>query len=456
MQKEKKLNGIGLGYLIAAAVFLFNPNISVIDVLPDFIGYFLFTAGLAKIADIMPRFADVKETFGKLAWISLAKFFSVIFIFIMPLNEQATFGLVLTFSFAVIDLIYLIPAWNGFFDGVIYLGTRYDSKAVFYSGKGKKTQTETLKRLTLVFFVLKEIIVIMPELTSLSSYESLGYVDYHIMDIHHFQPHFRVLSALVIVVLGIVWLYKTVSYFNRLGRDKAFISALISVYETEVLPDTDLFTRRRIKTALVVLCFAFGFGVDFYIYDVNFIPDVISAALFVVGFALLYKHVKRSLPAAYAGVFYGIVSLFQLINTIIFFDNFDITHIDKDYDVYLAYTKVTVGAIIESLVFVAFMVFVFSALKELVREHTGYVAENGRDSYSMRSVKEEKRLLFKGLSRGMAAAVLAAFSNVAYYVLSIELGFFWMINLAIAAICAAIWVTGLNNVYEQVEDRYLK
>ena len=456
MQKIKKSSGIGIGYLIASTVFLFNPNISVIDILPDFIGYLLFALGLSKISDIMPRFSEVREGFIKLVWISLAKFFSIVILFIMPFGEQATFGLVLTVSFAVIDLIYLIPAWNGFFEGIIYTGTRYDSRAVFYSKNGRKTLTESLKSFTLVFFILKEILVIMPEFTSLSSYESLGYVDYYILDIHHFQPYFRLLASIVIIIIGLVWLCKMISYLRRLSADKPFISSLMAVYENEILPDTDLFTRRRIKAALLTLCFAFGFGVDFYIYDVNFIPDVISAILFIFGFALLYKHVKSSLSAICAGAVYGLISLLQSVNTIIFFDNFDITHIDKDYDVYLAYTKVCIGALIESVALVVFIIFVFAALRSLVKDHTGYVVENKSSAHSVRYVNEEKRLLNVGLIQGVVAVVLCAVSNVVYFILSVNIEFLWMINLLISAVCAVMWSNRLNNIYEQVENKYFK
>lgn len=456
MTKEKTSDSIGLGYLIASFCFLFNPNISVIDVLPDFIGFFLFAAGLAKLADIMPRFAEVREAFLKLAWISLAKFFSFILLFIMPLNEQATFGLVLTFSFAIIDLIYLIPAWNGFFDGIIYLGTRFDGNAVFYTKKGKKTLTEKLKGFTIVFFVFKEVFVILPELTSLSTYESLGYVDYYVLDIQHFKPYFRVLASLFIVSFGIVWLCRMISYVRRLMADKPFVSSLFRVYRDEVLPDEDLFTRRRIKTALVTLCFAFGMGIDFYVQDVNFLPDFISAVLFVCGFLLLRKYLKKALPAVFVSAVYGAVSLAQWIQTIVFANNYDITHIDKDYDVFLAYNKICIGALIESLLFGILIFFVFAALKELINEHTGYRTENSETTYRARFGNEEKRQLRVRLAQGVVFALLTALSNVVYYYLAVDVGYIWMINFALCAVCAVIWVTRLNNIYEHVEDRYLR
>ena len=49
----KKINiRRGLLWMIPAFCFLFNPNIAVIDFLPDFIGYFFLCIGLSKMADL--------------------------------------------------------------------------------------------------------------------------------------------------------------------------------------------------------------------------------------------------------------------------------------------------------------------------------------------------------------------------------------------------------------------
>ena len=334
MEKTKKTNSLGFGYIIASFVFLFNPNIIVFDILPDFIGFFLLGMGLVKLADIMPRFADVRESFIKLGWISLAKFLSIFLLYIMPVNEIATFGLVLTFSFAIVDLLFLIPAWNGFFEGMIYLATRKDGHVIFYrKNNHSKSITEKLKSFTILFFIIKETVIIMPELTSLSTYDAIGRVDYYVIDIRYFVNYFRILASIIVIVFGIIWLCRMVSYIRKIKKDVPFVERVLAVYNEEVAPNKDLFLRRRIKAALITLCFAFGFGVDFYVLDINMLPDFLSAALFICGFALLYKYVKRSKIAIAAAALYGVVSLAVWGYTLYFAENFDITHIDKVYTV---------------------------------------------------------------------------------------------------------------------------
>ena len=52
-----------LFWLIPALCFLFNPNIAVIDVLPDFIGYIFLCLALSEIADLNDDLAEAKTAF---------------------------------------------------------------------------------------------------------------------------------------------------------------------------------------------------------------------------------------------------------------------------------------------------------------------------------------------------------------------------------------------------------
>ena len=52
--QNKRMNFRGLAF---ALIFLCNPNISIIDPLPDFIGYIIISLSLVKFADMMSKTA---------------------------------------------------------------------------------------------------------------------------------------------------------------------------------------------------------------------------------------------------------------------------------------------------------------------------------------------------------------------------------------------------------------
>jgi len=52
---------MGFGCIAAGMLFLFNPNINVIDILPDFIGYILIYHGLFRMSYSTPKLADASR-----------------------------------------------------------------------------------------------------------------------------------------------------------------------------------------------------------------------------------------------------------------------------------------------------------------------------------------------------------------------------------------------------------
>ena len=68
-QKAKKTYSL----LIFAAILLFNPNVNVIDPLPDFIAYFIIARLLIFAENDAPYFAEARSAFLRLGYLNLAK-----------------------------------------------------------------------------------------------------------------------------------------------------------------------------------------------------------------------------------------------------------------------------------------------------------------------------------------------------------------------------------------------
>jgi hypothetical protein len=112
----KLKKNLGLGYIIASFFFLFNPDITVIDVLPDALGYLLICAGLTQLSFINPSLEEAVEKFKKMIFVSLGKFAAVLLLFGLFNERERPYGFLLfTFSFLVLDLIFLLPAVKSLF-----------------------------------------------------------------------------------------------------------------------------------------------------------------------------------------------------------------------------------------------------------------------------------------------------------------------------------------------------
>ena len=69
----KSMKNVKYGWLIFALIMLFNPNLQLIDILPDFIGFFILAKFIERAADAAPYFEEARAAFVKLGYISLAK-----------------------------------------------------------------------------------------------------------------------------------------------------------------------------------------------------------------------------------------------------------------------------------------------------------------------------------------------------------------------------------------------
>ena len=54
---------MGLTLIMIGFAFFFLPNLSIIDIFPDFIGCIFIMRGLYKLADLTPGLADAKKKF---------------------------------------------------------------------------------------------------------------------------------------------------------------------------------------------------------------------------------------------------------------------------------------------------------------------------------------------------------------------------------------------------------
>ena len=85
----KKINiRRGLLWMIPAFCFLFNPNISVIDFLPDFIGYFFLCIGLSKMADLNEELYEARSAFLRMILIDAGKILAILWIFGMEASGE--------------------------------------------------------------------------------------------------------------------------------------------------------------------------------------------------------------------------------------------------------------------------------------------------------------------------------------------------------------------------------
>lgn len=294
-----------IGYILAGMVFLFNPHINIIDVLPDVIGYILILEGLFKISDLERNLLSARKRFVKLAWLSAVKFSCIL---LTPIFDE-TLYLIFTFCFGILEMMWMIPAFIDLFAGIAFLEERHtqhrtrfdperkprfggvtdktdfsdgrvyfevyaqnkenasypaDEELVFFENGAvrvcasyegflakdeKKTPyyyaSDEARVLSVIFVIVRALCACLPEMTALMATGD-GYVHSHY--VNNFSGLRILLSAVLAAVslaVGIAWLVKMIRYFRTFMQDAPFLSALSAKYDAEVLPNKPLWVKRR-------------------------------------------------------------------------------------------------------------------------------------------------------------------------------------------------------------------
>ncbi len=301
IQQKKRL---GFGYFIAAAVFIANPCLNIVDILPDFFGYAFLLKGLTKWADLCPNVRDALPGLSKLRWVMLLKLFAA---FLVPLVDN-TYVLLFTFSFAVLELIFALPVAFRIFDGTEYFGTRFDGKNVFRGLKAARS-------LTAVFFIVKSLFCLFPELCELSSFEYSGVITSGVqVNPLTYKNPLIILNVFVCSVIGVVWLITLIRYIITVFGDNEFLSRILKDYDLEVGNDVGLAVRRALRSAVAMLIAGFAFFPSLWIDGINVIPTFVGAAFLTAAVSKLSKICAGSKSAKASAVALIIVASLSFVS----------------------------------------------------------------------------------------------------------------------------------------------
>ena len=459
--KNRADRKLGLNLLRIAFIFYFLPDFTVFDLLPDVIAYVLITLGLSKLADVSESIADARRKFSYMIYYGIGKLVALFVVFgLIGYDERPNAFLVAAFIFAVVEIFFLLPTYRSLFDGILYLGMREESRAVFKNPKESKNRnyTESIKRFTVVFIIVKNLAATLPETLSLlvnvdvQSYNHSFYDDIN---------YFRFIAMTLSLTFGIIWLKKIERYFVDLMNDAPFMERILERYEKEVLPNTAIFTRRRIKKAILFLVLGAFLTVDFYIEGndgFNVIPDCLGALCFVGGILFtLEKKNRYKMPAMLITASYGVLSILTWIFNYMFTYEYTAAEVSRDVTANALWTVLFAVSILEAVGFFAMVGSSLLAVRELIREHTGSV-----NAYASIDPEAKKKALHRDFENRLyvclAFVILAAASGpFRVWMFSSEsmvADMSWIFEFVLTITFACVFTRTMYLVNEEVEEKY--
>lgn len=445
--------GIAIAFL-----FLFNPNITVIDIFPDFIGYFILMLSLTRLADLNENVQQARQLFSRMVLIDAGKILAILWIFGMEAaGERSSSMMLWTFVFGVLELMMLIPAYHRLFEGLIGLGNFYETQSVFYvkkPGRGKSI-TEKIRKFTIAFVVLKSTMAVLPELSDLTNttYNDSDFAG----NLYRHINAMRILASFVVIVVGIIWLVRVLLYFRRVRRDDVFMTELARAYSEKVLPKEGIFVRRAVKTAFgCLLCAAF-LTLDFRMEHFNLLPDIFAAVAFWLFFVFVCKRVRvAKVRTAVVLSLYSVASVASIMAQVWFFDRFSYGSVIRNDEALARFQILMTVEIIKAVLLVATMLCVLDIMHRVIKAHTGYViGQNIESEAAQRQKIGVQKELSRTLIYVLVVTVLYAVSDVCYEALIGSYGFMGLVNSIFGVLFVGIVAKAQSEIFSAVDTKYL-
>lgn len=244
---------------LVGVVFLFNPVVSLVDVLPDFIGALLIGTALTELAMLDERFENARRLIFYVAAISGVR--TALMFSMFRMDETWILSLVSILGAA--ELFAILYFTFSFFGGISYIAQRSDSESVL-------GEVDRIKRLWIFFFILHVAAAILPEALCLPQQvvrenpDDIPWVTERQLVLYRYYA--RMLLSTASLFLGVWWLKNSFTFFKGVKNDALFKASLEKRYGEffAANPLQELFLD--VKFALICLtagcALQFGFYVD--------------------------------------------------------------------------------------------------------------------------------------------------------------------------------------------------
>lgn len=358
--ETKRKDRVGYGWLLAAGLFLWNPVVNMTDVLPDLIGYLFLLIGLSRVADLTDRLDEARDRFRTAMWIALGEFAAQILVNVFLRNVSVIDDLhgqnlpawTLLFSFAVfaIECYFLIPAYRDLFRGLGDLAERKNA-AHLKNDRHDRSQYDRMATLSVVFVVGKNLLSLLPELTSVSTYEHELENPMFRFDWYEYADVLRLMLLIPALILTGIWLVRWILLFSGARRDEIFLSAVKTDYEERVAPDYGLLLGRRMRTAFLLFRIGTAFLATFLLFHdkealvpsawqgVELLPDWALPVFLAVGVWMIRDLVTVRRYEIGIGIAAFVAGVAEWVFCMVYYQNhtaMDSRYFTKAYDLMMA------------------------------------------------------------------------------------------------------------------------
>ena len=442
---EKRTGGAYLKWTAFFGVlFLVNPNISVLDPLPDFIGWMLLIYGIKRILRLEPSASEVVKKAAGLEILSLVRL-ALTPVIVYIASGDRSFYMLATFVFNIIEPIMAISFFLSMFNGIAAIGYQTDAKSpVKYLNQ--------MKLITVIFFVYKSVLNAIPDMTFFKISDLL---DYELYPLARYRLPLTLICGFLCFIAGLIWYAAFCGYLSRLKKEPE-LALELEKREAMRIDSEKESDDGILKKAFILLLVGMIFLCDLPIDGYNVLPDLVGVILIIISVKMLgrLKVCPNGVGAVIkAAILHGALSTVSLVANGFFAHRY---YQGGEKLLPVISGKIALNTLFAAVAFFSCMLLLFTVyrvLGDLIKKNTAALIASGTDE------------LHKMLERSVRIALLLFLFAELFGVLSIALVFRvgWL-NFA-AVLCCVIgsfklysffgdFKVGFGNKYSDIKKKH--
>ncbi len=381
--------------MLVGLIFLFNPSWNLMDILPDFIGCLLILSALALPSELAPYFADAKERFQKLVWLELSKipaFLLMMTIYAGDVSQRSIIA-VFAITYAILELLFLIPAFRFLLGGFFYLGERFGCSSAIRSDDA--CRPEELPRILSIFFFLRALGACLPEFALVPTPDALGENRFAYMMLRAY-PFFVLVAFAIVLGFGIYSCVRLFRYLCRLRRDPELPALFRSLAEEKHASLMQRHEMNNLRLAVLLLMVGSALSIDLTLDNFNLLPDIMAAAVFFVAIKMLAQYLPRTPLLLGVTVGYGLLSLVSTVLSAVFYNSYTQDDLyDKVPEALAAYRRYLLCSYAElALALALALVLVYVLIRMIPIASDSFGECDSRQTLALRRSMRRESLLF--------------------------------------------------------------
>ncbi len=469
----KKSFRFDFALILIAVFFWIDPMIAFHDYLPDVIGYALLFFGLSRLSDLSEGLSECRHRAKRLVIFGTVQLLAQLIVqvymptFLSQMNkyEMPVAVLLCTFLVMLLRVLCLIPTLRMLFAELERFSLATDGPA-FLQPFGKKNATKRMRGASTVCVFLTSILVVLPELSVLTSFEAEAKDP--LLELEWYQASmqgaatetnwfdwfvyvgiFRVFAFLLALIISIVFLILFVRYFARIIRETRWLNTLKERYETTVLTQTGLLTVRKMRLALGLLFLGSIFTLHLRLGHYPVLPTFFFSILGACALSILLSLNGKRKTTALASIPLMVISSASFAATVLYLKD----RVPKDSlyltEAYWNFLGVRILGALEAIGVILLLTVLYFQLARCVRRHTEVFYENDAE-LSLRATKKLHTKLTKKLKITFAVFLVATIFNAVEMLLQAQLPWLWLPAVTLSAISVGCLLSFLRELYEEI------